>query len=551
MGPGSDADYRGTPLTGLIFTSLLTAHRSTNTSPAIFGIARFDEAIFEDLTHLENILFSQVATFNKTEFTNHIVFKDATFSSDAGFTRAIFNTGVAFTATRFEKAAVFNEAMFRGNAFFLDTHFTGDGRFDDAKFNSHAGFSSATFAGKAHFTGTIFTEGANFAGATFNAECLIGPIVCTETLDLSGANFNAPVTIEAAAHRVQCIRTQWNSTASLRLRYSDVDLSGAVLTFPASVATHPSPFKKPDGVALDEGFASTHESRVRIKSVQSVDAAHLVLTDTDLSDCLFSGSFHLDQIRLEGRNIFASPPIGIHFTRRLWPIVTPVLTRRNTVAEEHHWRAFAANQPTVQASTDPPMRNWRNGPHHPDADQTPDPEDVAAIYRQLRKAREDAKDEPGAADFYYGEMEMRRHSRAWIEAERWLLQAYWLLSGYGLRASRALGWLALAMMTTILLMMTFGLPQESPKQEATGVIPADGGPVTFEIDKSDPRNPAGDRLTSKRFEKSLKVTLNSVVFRSSGEDLTTAGGYIEMASRFSEPILLGLAALAVRGRVKR
>ncbi|GAA0360066.1 hypothetical protein GCM10009540_95460 [Streptomyces turgidiscabies] len=212
---------------------------------------------------------------------------------------------------------------------------------------------------------------------------------------------------------------------------------------------------------------------------------------------------------------------------------------------------MAANQPAVQSGTQPSLHNWRSGPHHPDPDQTPDPEDVAALYRQLRKASEDAKDEPGAADFYYGEMEMRRHSRTWKEAERWLLQAYWLLSGYGLRASRALGWLSIAMVTTIFLMMTFGLPKESPKQEVTGILPANGGLAKFNISKDDPVNATEDRLTGKRFEKSLNVTLNSVVFRSSGDDLTTAGGYIEMASRFSEPILLGLAALAIRGRVKR
>jgi hypothetical protein len=148
-------------------------------------------------------------------------------------------------------------------------------------------------------------------------------------------------------------------------------------------------------------------------------------------------------------------------------------------------------------------------------------------------------------------MEMRRHGMGWGTAERWLLQLYWLLSGYGLRASRALGWLALAMLTTILLMMGVGLPQDSPKQEATGTVPPGGGKVTFEIDKDDPQNPTHDRFTTKRFEKALSVTLNSVVFRSSGQDLTTAGGYIEMASRFSEPVLLGLAALAIRGRVKR
>jgi hypothetical protein len=36
------------------------------------------------------------------------------------------------------------------------------------------------------------------------------------------------------------------------------------------------------------------------------------------------------------------------------------------------------------------------------------PARLAVLYRQLRKAQEDAKNEPGAADFYYGEMEMRR-----------------------------------------------------------------------------------------------------------------------------------------------
>ncbi|WP_308076687.1 hypothetical protein [Streptomyces hydrogenans] len=138
----------------------------------------------------------------------------------------------------------------------------------------------------------------------------------------------------------------------------------------------------------------------------------------------------------------------------------------------------------------PEPRRWRTGPHHPDPARTPDPDDVAALYRQLRKAFEDGKNEPGAADFYYGECEMRRHDRTGTpKTERRLLWAYWLLSGYGLRASRALGWLAAAMLTTILLLMAFGLPASSPKQEATGTVPAGGGKVTFVIDKQDPKNP--------------------------------------------------------------
>ncbi|MFE3410509.1 hypothetical protein ACFXMT_19945 [Streptomyces mirabilis] len=107
------------------------------------------------------------------------------------------------------------------------------------------------------------------------------------------------------------------------------------------------------------------------------------------------------------------------------------------------------------------------------------------------------------------------------------------------------------MLATILLLMGVGLPTHTPKQEASATIPASGGRVSLSIDKDDPDNPTGHRFTSKRFEKALNVTLNSVIFRSSGEDLTDTGAYIEMGSRFSEPALLALAVLAVRGRIKR
>jgi hypothetical protein len=84
---------------------------------------------------------------------------------------------------------------------------------------------------------------------------------------------------------------------------------------------------------------------------------------------------------------------------------------------------------------------------------------IAGLYRALRKGREDAKDEPGAADFYYGEMEMRRRARPARETsrgrvERAILTAYRLLSGYGLRAWRALAWLLVAVMVATIGLRT-------------------------------------------------------------------------------------------------
>ncbi|WP_439681832.1 hypothetical protein [Embleya sp. MST-111070] len=185
----------------------------------------------------------------------------------------------------------------------------------------------------------------------------------------------------------------------------------------------------------------------------------------------------------------------------------------------------------------------------------PGPAALAALYRQLRKAFEDGKDEPGAADFYMGEMEMHRLDRrpGRSRAERGLLTAYWALSGYGLRASRALTWLLLAMTATVLAMMLWGLRNTDPKPLTTGTQAAPGQPVRLVTDNPDPvlTGSPHERLTGERAEKAARVVLNSVVFRSSDQNLTTAGAYIEMTSRFLEPILLGLAALAIRGRVKR
>jgi hypothetical protein len=55
------------------------------------------------------------------------------------------------------------------------------------------------------------------------------------------------------------------------------------------------------------------------------------------------------------------------------------------------------------------------------------------------QTHEDNKHEPGAADFCYDEMEMRRHASSTPWGERVILGAYWLTAGYGLRGLHALG----------------------------------------------------------------------------------------------------------------
>jgi hypothetical protein len=470
--------------------------------------------------------FQKSACFVSATFQGNASFGSATFRGEAWFRSATFQSLAAFHSVTFERIAGFQLATFEYEAAFESAAFQGNAWFESATFRGGAGFRSVTFQRDAKFESTVFERSPN-----------LGLLVCAGRVRLSWAVFNSPVTLLFAARQLECRRTRWSSTAALHLRYATVDLSHAVFEYPLTITSEAVPFTLPTGQPLAEhALSRAPDATVRMISLRGVDAAHLALADIDLSACLFTGTVHLDQLRLEGTCPFGEVPSGTHWPHWCCPVR---FTQRRVLAEEQHWRA---RQPAASPGWNPPVL----GAGHVG------PAQLAPVYRALRKAFEDGKNEPGAADFYYGEMEMRRHDRnGTTRAERGLLHGYWMLSGYGLRALRALGWLAAAMLVTVMLLMGFGLPKDPPKQEATGTVPPGGGRVTFEIDKTDPENPTGNRFTIERFEKALNVTLNSVVFRSSGQDLTTAGTYIEMTSRLVEPTLLALAVLAVRGRIKR
>lgn len=488
------------------------------------GGVDFTAAHFRDSAMFDQVKFHESALFDGVEFSDWANFENATFTKDAFFQDTHFKKA-NFDGVQFLDWALFGGAKFSTEASFHRATFQNAAIFKGATFNDVVEFNESEFPSTADFRDVKASTDAIFDGARFVEISRFGPIYCEQLLDLSNTHFEHPVLLIVDASRVRMRHTLFGAHASVQVARASIDLTHAVLNQPVDVIGAPS--------TIDFRTGSI-TSIASLTSLRGVDCAMLTVASLSLTDCTFSGAIHLDQLRLEGRWYFNRSP-------RRFSMMPPFRhTSRQVIEEERRRRAFSGRSTS--------HRIWGDGP----IDRVvPQYDALAMIYRQLRKSREDAKDEPGAADFYYGEMEMRRLSRKWSTSERWLLQLYWLLSGYGLRASRALGWLILAMLTTILLMMAFGLPQESPKQEAVGIVPSSGGKVTFEIDKTDPKNPSSERFTSERFEKSLKVTLNSVVFRSSGQDLTTTGDYIEMASRFSEPILLGLAVLAVRGRVKR
>ncbi|SCK47154.1 pentapeptide repeat-containing protein [Streptomyces sp. WMMB 322] len=531
-----DAGFRGASFQGDAGFGRASFEGTAGFGRATFArSAGFREASFQDDAGFGAVTFRREAGFGRASFQGDAGFGGATFQGGAGFRRARFGGDAVFRGATFHGSAGFNSATFGGSAAFRKATFQdgagfdlatfeGDAGFEQASFEGSAGFRGATFQGRTRFNSATFENDALFGGVTFERASQLGPLACRGTVNLSAAVFSSAVTLELAAGGVDCVRTRWASTAALRLRHAVLDLSDAVLEFPVSVAAHP-PF-----IALEEPGTEEPglvEAPVRVASLHGVDASHLVLTDVDLTNCRFAGTIHLDQLRLHGRCTLPTAPAGLH-RRGLVPVRC---TSRQTLAEEQHWRAARGQAGagwTAQQEGQPPL----------------EPAALAPIYRELRKGFEDAKNEPGAADFYYGEMEMRRHDSHGPAAERALLWMYWAASGYGLRASRALGWLLCAMTITVLLMVGFGLPDTpaKPYPPGAGVI----GNQNPQVHADFP-----DRFTTARAQKAADVVINSVVFRSSGQSLTTAGRYTEMASRFTEPVLLALALLAVRGRVKR
>ncbi|WP_435124644.1 pentapeptide repeat-containing protein [Actinacidiphila sp. bgisy144] len=559
LSPGADLDLRGTTLDGTLLDRILIAMNDPTSGQPIVGHAKFSEVTFAGDAWFEEVTFTTYVSFGAATFSGQAEFTGATFNGYAEFSLATFGEDADFEGATFAENSDFTTAKFARWANFTSATFSGDASFRKANFAYYADFDNATFAGSAAFGSAAFAEDAgfklaafssaawfagayvagdaNFASPTFAGAPELGPLVCRGTAGFRGATFGTAVTVQVAAKTVDFRGARWTQQATVWLRYADVDLSDSLAEYPVTVAARP-------GSLVDTNFSPAEAvlawelptDQVRVTSLRGVDAAQFMLTDLDLSRCRFAGTVHLDQLRLEGDCRFAGTPAGIHSSVRR-PFVR--YTRRSTLAEEHQWRH---SLPDAVAGWQPPAH----------AGSVVQPRALAAVYRALRKSYEDAGNAPGAADFYYGEMEMRRADPRTAPAERGLLTAYWALSGYGLRATRALGWLLLAVTLTMLVMMLWGLPQRDTPSLSTGTLT--GRRITMTTGSPDPQNPTGptaDRLTGRRFEKSLRVVVNSVIFRSSGQDLTTTGTYTEMASRLTEPVLLGFAALAVRGRIKR
>jgi uncharacterized protein YjbI with pentapeptide repeats len=517
------------------------------------GHAGFDEATFHDHAGFNEAPFHGDALFQRATFHSGAEFDEAIFHGNAGFRGAIFHGNTGFEGATFPGTAEFVGATFHGTAWFMGATFHGDAGFVGGTFHRDAHFGGdlprhrrvrggdlprqhrvrgcdlprdrlvhggdfrgpsqvqgATFEGEAEFRNVTFRRDALFHGVSFERTRQFGPLLAHRGLVLDDVRFAQPVQIEASTPGICCRRARFPAGVQFRLRWARVALDDADFPGPSILSGIPQLASKE--LAAKEAWiakawqrllAGEISERPRLLSLRLANVAGLGLSNVDMADCRFVGAHNLDKLRLEADASFATAPTR---TGRLsqggW---------REAIAEERAWRA-SNHRWWWPKWTPPRWPDWLA-----DKPQALNPGQIAGLYRALRKGLEDIKDEPGAADFYYGEMEMRR--RAARPVERVVLTAYWLVSGYGLRAWRALVWLAgiTAALAGAFYLVGFLLPPK-PDTYWTSLLYA--------------------------FRATLSLTDPEVT-------LTAWGKLLQAVLRLTGPVLLGLAILALRGRVKR
>lgn len=309
----------------------------------------------------------------------------------------------------------------------------------------------------------------------------IGPFV-GGMVDASNSHFRRRCDLMTAGSSLNLRGSSFDGGGRVECRSAQIDLTGLVVGAPLSVIGA-------DGAS--------------VLSLENADCRQVRLSSIDLSACQFYGCHGLDQIVLE-------PTVSLS------RISGRLKTTRRCIADEIAWREAKAWRRGGRGSASLESQHTGAVGHGVGVRSTLAPAQIAEVYRSLRHSVEAQSNQPGAADFYYGEMEMRRWDSAAGVWDRAIVWAYWLVSGYGLRALRPLFWLLVAFLCGSLVMHQVGI--EGHGSWAASFVAAGQSLV--------PGLPVASHLTD-------------------------AGWAAQILLKVVGPVLLGLTALALRNRVRR
>ena len=230
-------------------------------------------------------------------------------------------------------------------------------------------FSECRFVQEVRISRSLFRE-----GTTMDRGALEGPLSIQESTFPKGLTFEG-VKLRAGAGIVE---TKAGELAFKDMSLNQVKVSGST--------DHPT----------------------RINSVQGCDLSTASFENVELSQCTFLRATHLDSLRLSGEVGFNADESALDFSgaAALRLRLSGLLRRRkrDTLQDEVTWRRSNSFIQRLFLTM---------GPDGYRQDQRREARYISGLYRQLRRIREQARNEPGAADFYYGEMEMRRMGDQW------------------------------------------------------------------------------------------------------------------------------------------
>lgn len=449
----------------------------------------------------------------------------ARYLTEVAAGRALVARGVSFSAELMaELTSALRIQLSDGLVLGDRVVFVGSADFTQAKFAPGIQFANATFEGDACFDGATFLGDAVFTNARFET-ISFQRVVVLGGLDLNQAWFTSTATLSVASRYVSMKRTRFDGVTTFGIRWADVAMEEAEFSKRA-ILTGVERFDRADGFADEREVAlATGEVqgwRPRLLTMRNASVGGLLIAEFDLSACWFAGTLGMETLALLSTVKLASSPEPRWRVLRRW-------TKRQTIAEEHRWRTRAWHRSDEESAGVGGDRqrpgNWSAVPDIPawltvrgaqaQAEERA-PLQIANNYRALRKGLEDFGNYPDASDFYYGEMEMRRHG-APTRGEALVLFGYWIASGYGLRASRALICLVAAILLASVALTLWGFPAAVPYGRA----------MLFATDSS--------------------VSL----LRAPTARVTDAGEITVIVLRLVGPLLFGLALLALRGRVRR
>lgn len=464
----------------------------------ISATIRFDSATFDHWLEFTGAEIFAPISFKKCTFKSPVNMRHVFFNAGPpSFTQCEFLQGVDISCSRAERVSIGLESCRFSDSFYADgvkgALLLGQSMFDTDVFirNADANLIKLDRCTVLGDLDVAFTRCRGFQGNYLKAERVhkVGPFEAS-TCQLNHARFGSRVHIELVSDRLEMVG-------------AELEEGGLILVEKAQIVLNQISL----GSTLRVSGKSGDSSEPEILELVDADAGKMSFARVNMTRCAFYGAHDLGNIDVESTVRFPMSP--------WWA------GRRRFIADEFAWRTQAGgrhkwgwNLPGVRVgSTTQLARDKPREVQLPELSAS----QVAATYRELRRSLEAKSDMSGAADFYFGEMEMRRHNKKGGLAERAIITLYWLLAGYGLRASRAIVWWA--------LLVFFGAAATC----LDGFLEGEYSPTRGLI-------------------FAVRATIPGL---STVEKLSATGQVIEVLLRICGPILVALALLAIRGRIIR